>query len=70
MKEPATYGSGGATATNNAGANDELFSFHPGGVNCLFGDGSVRFLKESINLVTLRGLITLNGGEVISAEQY
>ena len=27
------------TAGNNAGANDELYSFHPGGVNCLFGDG-------------------------------
>ncbi|WP_422923245.1 DUF1559 domain-containing protein [Singulisphaera sp. PoT] len=59
-----------ATAGNNAGANDELFSFHPGGVNVLMGDGSVRFLKDSISLVTLRGLITLRGGEVISADQF
>ena len=55
---------------NNAGANDELFSFHPGGVNVLFGDGSVRFLKDTINLVTLRALVTLKGGEVVSADQY
>ena len=49
-------------------ANDELFSFHSGGVNCLFGDGSVRFVKNSINVVVLRGIITPNGGEVISAD--
>lgn len=58
------------TAGNNAGANDELSSFHPGGVNCLFGDGSVKFIKDSINMVTLRGLVTLSGGEVLSADSY
>jgi prepilin-type processing-associated H-X9-DG protein len=47
-----------------------LFSFHPGGINILMGDGSVRFLKDSVNVVTLRALISLNGGEVISADQY
>jgi prepilin-type processing-associated H-X9-DG protein len=69
MKELVSYGSGGLTAGNNAGANDELFSFHSGGVHCLFGDGSVRFLKDSINLVTLRAIITPNGAEVVSADQ-
>jgi prepilin-type N-terminal cleavage/methylation domain-containing protein/prepilin-type processing-associated H-X9-DG protein len=63
---PGLLGTGG----NNAGANDELFSFHPGGINCLFGDGSVRFIKTSISPVTLRGLVTLNGGEVISSDSY
>jgi len=58
------------TAGNNAGANDELFSYHSGGVNCLFGDGSVKFVKSTINVVVLRGLVTLGGGEVISADQY
>jgi prepilin-type N-terminal cleavage/methylation domain-containing protein/prepilin-type processing-associated H-X9-DG protein len=58
------------TAGNNAGANDELFSYHPGGCNALFGDGSVRFLKESVNLIVLRGLVTLRGGEVLSNDQY
>ncbi len=55
---------------NNAGNNDEIASFHPGGANVLFGDGSVRFLKDSVNPVTLRGLVTPNGGEVISSDQY
>ena len=72
MNEPTSCVTAGPLGTkgNNAGANDELFSFHPGGVNVLIGDGSVRFLKDSVNVVTLRGLVTLKGGEVVSADQY
>ena len=58
------------TQGNNAGANDELFSFHSGGINALFGDGSVHFIKNSVNLIALRGLVSLQGGEVLSADQY
>ncbi len=58
------------TAGNNAGANDELFSFHSGGVNTLFGDGSVKFIKETISPVALRALVTRAGGEVVSSDQY
>ncbi len=58
------------TKGNNAGANDELFSFHSGGVNVLMGDGSVRFIKDSVNVITLRGLITAAGGEVLSSDSY
>jgi prepilin-type N-terminal cleavage/methylation domain-containing protein/prepilin-type processing-associated H-X9-DG protein len=61
---------GNAVAGNNAGNNDEIFSFHPGGANCLFGDGSVKFLKSTTNIVTLRSLVTLNGGEVTSSDSY
>jgi len=70
MKETAPWPTSGGTAGNNAGANDELFSFHSGGVNALFGDGSVRFLKDSISVVTLRALVTAAGGEVVSADSY
>ncbi len=45
-------------------------SFHPGGGNFAMGDGSVKFIKNSINLVTYRGLGTRNLGEVLSADQY
>jgi prepilin-type N-terminal cleavage/methylation domain-containing protein/prepilin-type processing-associated H-X9-DG protein len=45
-------------------------SYHPDGVNALFGDGSVHFIKETINLNTWRALGTVNGGEIISADQY
>jgi prepilin-type N-terminal cleavage/methylation domain-containing protein/prepilin-type processing-associated H-X9-DG protein len=70
MREAGSYQSTGTTAGNNAGANDEMFSYHPGGVNVLFGDGSVRFIKDSINVRTLRGLVSLGGGEVVSADSY
>jgi prepilin-type processing-associated H-X9-DG protein len=30
---------------NNCGPNDEFFGFHPGGLNLLFADGSVRFVR-------------------------
>ena len=45
-------------------------SLHPGGVNFAFADGSVRFIKNSINLLTYRDLGTRATGEVISADAY
>ena len=45
-------------------------SNHPGGVNVMMGDGSVRFIKDSINMQTWMGLGTRMGGEVISADSY
>jgi prepilin-type N-terminal cleavage/methylation domain-containing protein/prepilin-type processing-associated H-X9-DG protein len=70
--QPSTGAGSGLlfTAGNNAGANDELYSFHPGGINVLFGDGSVHFIRDTVNIVTLRSLVTLKGGEVISADAY
>jgi hypothetical protein len=34
------------------------------------GDGSVKFLKDTANVVILRSLVTPNGGEVVSADQF
>ncbi len=45
-------------------------SRHPGGVNMLFGDGSVRFVKNAVSLITWRALGTRNGGEVVSSDAY
>ena len=45
-------------------------SNHPGGVNVTLADGSVRFIKDSINLTTWQAMGTRNGGEVISADSY
>jgi prepilin-type processing-associated H-X9-DG protein len=45
-------------------------SWHPGGVNVLFGDGSVRFVKDSIDGLHWRALGTIKGGEVVSADAY
>ena len=45
-------------------------SRHPGGVNALMGDGSVKFMKNSVNQVTWWALGTKAGGEVLSADAY
>jgi prepilin-type N-terminal cleavage/methylation domain-containing protein/prepilin-type processing-associated H-X9-DG protein len=43
-------------------------SYHPGGVNVLFLDGSVKFIKNSISYPTWTALGTIAGGEIISAD--
>jgi len=45
-------------------------SRHPGGVNCAFGDGSVKFIKSTINPTTWQALGTIAGGEVVSADAF
>ncbi len=45
-------------------------SFHPGGANAVFVDGSVHFIKNSVSPLTWRGLGTIAGGEVISSDSY
>jgi prepilin-type N-terminal cleavage/methylation domain-containing protein/prepilin-type processing-associated H-X9-DG protein len=49
---------------------EDYRSRHPGGVNFLFGDGSVRYIKDSINPAVYSALSTRDGGEVISSDQY
>jgi prepilin-type N-terminal cleavage/methylation domain-containing protein len=49
---------------------NDLHSDHPGGVQILLGDGSVRFLKESIELRALAALCTRAGGEIVDASAY
>ncbi len=54
--------------------NDATFantsSNHSGGVNCLMSDGSVKFIKDSINQYTWWSLGTRGNGEVISSDSY
>jgi prepilin-type N-terminal cleavage/methylation domain-containing protein/prepilin-type processing-associated H-X9-DG protein len=45
-------------------------SYHSGGVNIAFCDGSVHFIADSINPVTWLALGTRAGGEVIDGSQY
>jgi prepilin-type processing-associated H-X9-DG protein len=59
-------------------ANDDLngaavvsaTSRHPGGVNLLLGDGSVRFVRDAVALPVWRALGTIAGGEVVSAGEW
>jgi prepilin-type N-terminal cleavage/methylation domain-containing protein/prepilin-type processing-associated H-X9-DG protein len=48
----------------------EVYSFHPGGANVLLVDGSVHFLKASIDIRVFARLVTRAGGEVVSADDY
>lgn len=50
----------GTDSVTNFGSN------HPGGGNFLFGDGSVHFLSETIEMPLYRGLSTIAGGEVVN----
>jgi prepilin-type processing-associated H-X9-DG protein len=50
--------------------DQDAASRHPGGTNFLLGDGSVRFLKNSIDLRIYRGLSSRAGAEVISGDSY
>ncbi len=49
----------------NNGNNGEFFSFHSSGVNVCMGDGSVRFVNQSIQNTTLAAMVTARGGETI-----
>jgi prepilin-type processing-associated H-X9-DG protein len=45
-------------------------SNHPGGVNVLFMDGSVRFVKNSVNYRSWYAIATPYGGESVSSTSY
>ncbi len=49
---------------------EDYWSHHPGGVNFLFADGSVHFIKNGITPPVFQALATRAGGEVVSADQY
>jgi prepilin-type N-terminal cleavage/methylation domain-containing protein/prepilin-type processing-associated H-X9-DG protein len=51
--------------TDGTGA---VYGFHSGGVNALLGDGSVRFIRQSIDVKTFAALVTRNGAEVVGSD--
>jgi prepilin-type N-terminal cleavage/methylation domain-containing protein/prepilin-type processing-associated H-X9-DG protein len=54
----------------NCTNNNEAFAFHPGGINALFGDGSVHFLAETISVPVYAALITRAGEETLPENAY
>jgi prepilin-type N-terminal cleavage/methylation domain-containing protein/prepilin-type processing-associated H-X9-DG protein len=51
---------GASSATSN----------HPGGINVGMGDGSVKFIKDSVSIQAWWGLGTRNQGEIVSSDSY
>ena len=54
----------------NCTNDNELYSFHTGGVNAVFADGSVHFVRSNITLTMLSALITRRGGEVLTGNEF
>lgn len=48
----------------------QMYAEHPGGGNVLYGDGSVRFMPESIDLILAAELASMNEGEVASMGDF
>jgi prepilin-type N-terminal cleavage/methylation domain-containing protein/prepilin-type processing-associated H-X9-DG protein len=81
---PWTYGDVGAALYNHAttpngnscsigGAQEGFYaaaSDHPGGVQALFGDGSVLFLSDAIAVDVWRALGSRSGGEMIDSHSF
>jgi prepilin-type processing-associated H-X9-DG protein len=57
---------GGSGEWNSEAANVPLISAHTGGVNALYGDGSVHFLSDATDLLTLAQLATRDDGGVMT----
>ena len=55
--------------SGNVGGRMAARSFHSGGVNVLFVDGHIQFVKDTVNVSTWRAIATRSGGEVISSDQ-
>ena len=62
----ATYGTCPINCSNSSAA----YSFHPGGANFTFADGSVKFLKETVNFNVYIALVTRANGEITSSDSY
>ena len=67
---PVGLTDGNRTPNNPKAHVEDYWSRHPGGVNFLMGDGSVKFIKDSVNPAPYRALATRSGNEVLSADQY
>lgn len=61
-------GSGTGTCIMSCNNDSEPYSFHPGGMNVVMADGSVRFVAETISAATFIALLTPRGGEVIGPD--
>ena len=48
----------------------ETYSFHPGGAQVAFGDGSVRLVRSAVSIGTFAALVTRAGGEVAADPGY
>jgi prepilin-type N-terminal cleavage/methylation domain-containing protein/prepilin-type processing-associated H-X9-DG protein len=60
----------GPCAMNCNNLQGDIYSFHSGGANIGFADGSVKFVKQTISISVLAALVTASGGEVVDPNSY
>ncbi len=60
----ATDGRCAVNCTNDS----EIYAFHPGGANIVMMDGSVRLLRQTIDIAVVAALLTKGGGESLQAD--
>ena len=51
-----------------ADGSGETFSFHPGGANIMFGDGSLKYVRQDADIRVFARLVTRSGGEIASRD--
>jgi prepilin-type processing-associated H-X9-DG protein len=61
LPAPCVYN--GSTTFNTARSK------HPGGVNTVFGDGSIHFIADSIDISVWQAVGSMSGNEVIGGNQ-
>jgi prepilin-type processing-associated H-X9-DG protein len=63
---------GGAESADWGGSQGIITatSNHPGGVNVLFSDGYVKFVKDSVSVNTWWAIGTRHGGDIASSDSY
>jgi len=60
----------GPCAMNCNNLAGDIYSFHTGGANVAFADGSVKLVKDSVTIQVLAALVTKGGGEVVDPNSY
>lgn len=60
----------GAMYSLNRRNDNEPYSFHPTGVNCLFADGHMQFVNDSVSIQVFSALITRSGNELLPTDEY
>jgi prepilin-type N-terminal cleavage/methylation domain-containing protein/prepilin-type processing-associated H-X9-DG protein len=56
------------SCANGCSNDSEIFAFHTGGSNALFGDGSVRFVRNGLSMPLMSALLSRAGGEVTPSD--